>query len=303
MRIAHFSDVHALALDGVRPWQFLNKRVAGLLNLKLKRREKHPVRLFRAIVEDLNREPVDHVVVTGDLTNLSLLPEFRLAREILDGLRLGPEHVTVVPGNHDVYTLGALQRKVFWDTFAPYATSDAGAGVEFPLVRVRGELAVIGLSTALPSPPPLADGWVGRAQLAAVEEKLAALAGKFRVLLLHHPPYTNRHAVLRGLRDRGALQKVLARVGAELVLHGHEHRDLRRTLPGPGGGEIPVIGVGSGTYDDHRLERRARYNVYTVADGRLVSVETRVHDAARDRFVAAATPPTAPAPGAPAPPR
>ena len=44
------------------------------------------------------------------------------------------------------------------------------AAVEFPLVRVRGEVAIVGLSTALPSPLPLADGWVGGAQLAALDD-------------------------------------------------------------------------------------------------------------------------------------
>jgi 3',5'-cyclic AMP phosphodiesterase CpdA len=288
VKIAHFSDVHALSLDGVRPWQFLNKRVAGYLNLRLHRREKHPVRLFRAIVEDLNARPVDHVIVTGDLTNLSLRPEFALARQILDEIRLGPTAVTVVPGNHDVYTVGALREKIFAELLAPYATSDGADAVSFPLVRVRGDVAVIGLSTALPSPPPLADGWLGRAQLAALDDALGALAGRFRIVALHHPPYTNRHAVLRGLRDRGRLQQVLARRGAELVLHGHEHRDLRTTLPGPAG-PIPVIGVGSGTYDDERLERRARYNVYTVEGGRLTAVETRVHDPRSGQFAPVAT--------------
>ena len=298
MKLAHFSDVHALSLDGVRPWQFLNKRVAGYLNLRLNRREKHPVALFRAIVDDLNARPVDHVVVTGDLTNLSLRPEFELARQILDGIRLGPERVTVIPGNHDVYTIGALQQKLFRQLIAPYATSDGKNSVEFPIVRVRGEVAIVGLSTALPSPPPLADGWLGGAQLEALDRVLGDLDGKFRVLLLHHPPYTNRHAILRGLRDRRALQKVLARRGCELILHGHEHRDLAVTLPGPRG-LIPVIGVGSGTYDDPRADRRARYNVYTIEGGRLVSVEHRIHDPATNRF--AATPPTAPPPAAPAP--
>ncbi|HEX8951327.1 MAG TPA: metallophosphoesterase, partial [Polyangia bacterium] len=274
MKLAHFSDVHALSLDGVRPWQFFNKRVAGYLNLRLNRRDKHPVALFRAIVDDLNERPVDHVAVTGDLTNLSLRAEFDLAREILDGIRLGPAHVSVIPGNHDVYTLGALQEKLFRQRLEPYASSDGGAAVEFPIVRVRGDVAIVGLSTALPSPPPLADGWLGAAQLDAVDRALESLAGKFRVLLLHHPPYTNRHSILRGLRDRKGLQKVLARRGAELILHGHEHRDLHVTLPGPSG-PIPVIGVGSGTYDDHRADRRARYNVYTIEAGRLVSVETR----------------------------
>ncbi len=131
---------------------------------------------------------------------------------------------------------------------------------------------------------PLADGWVGRRQLAALEVALGRLAGKFRILALHHPPYTNRHSILRGLRDRGALQAVLARVGCELVLHGHEHRSLRRELPGPDG-PIPVVGVGSGTYEDPRRERRASYNVYTVENKRLVSVETRIHDPATNRFI------------------
>ncbi|HEY1585340.1 MAG TPA: metallophosphoesterase [Polyangia bacterium] len=287
MKLAHFSDVHALSLDGVRPWQFLNKRVAGYLNLRLKRREKHPVALFRAIVDDLNARPVDHVVVTGDLTNLSLRPEFELAREILDGIALGPAEVTVIPGNHDVYTLGALQEKLFRRFLAPYAVSDGGAAVEFPVVRVRGDVAVIGLSTALPSPPPLADGWLGGAQLEALDAALARLDGKFRVLLLHHPPYTNRHSILRGLRDRKKLQQLLGRRGCELILHGHEHRDLRVTIPGRDG-PIPVIGVGSGTYDDARTDRRARYNVYTIENRQLVGVETRVHDVSSDRFIAAA---------------
>ncbi len=300
MKLAHFSDVHALSLDGVRPWHFLNKRVAGYLNLRLKRREKHPVALFRAIVDDLNERPVDHVVVTGDLTNLSLRAEFDLARSILDGIRLGPEHVSVIPGNHDVYTLGARQERLFRRLFEPYASSDGGSAVEFPLVRVRGEVAIVGLTTARPSPPPLADGSLGALQLEKLDATLGALDGKFRVVLLHHPPYANRHAILRGLRDRRALQKVLAARGCELVLHGHEHRDLHVTLPGRDG-PIPVIGVGSGTYDDHRADRRARYNVYTIEGGRLVSVETRVHDSATGRFATDATRPTDPRQAAPAP--
>jgi 3',5'-cyclic AMP phosphodiesterase CpdA len=283
LKIAHFSDVHALSLTGARAWQFLTKRAAGYVNLRLNRREKHPVRLFEAVVEDINAQPIDEVVCTGDLTNLSLEPEFRLARGILDRLRLGPSHVTVVPGNHDVYTLDAMLSHGFQRAFSPYASSDSN-GTSFPVVRERGDVVIVGVSTARPSPVPLADGWIGRPQLHALEDALARTRGRFRVLLLHHPPYTNRHAILRGLRDRGALQRLLRRVGAELVLHGHEHRDVRRELEGPDG-PIPVIGVGSGTYDDRRLERRARYNVYTVERGRLVDVETRVHDATTGRFV------------------
>jgi 3',5'-cyclic AMP phosphodiesterase CpdA len=155
---------------------------------------------------------------------------------------------------------------------------------------VRGEVAILGVSTALPSPPPLADGWVGKDQLAALEAALARHQDRFRIVALHHPPVKNRHALLRGLRDRRRLAEVLARVGCELVLHGHEHRDLRAQLDGPNG-PIPVIGVGSGSYDDPRPERRARYNVYRVEGRRLVSVETFVHDAAAGAFCQSTTTP------------
>jgi 3',5'-cyclic AMP phosphodiesterase CpdA len=283
MHIAHFSDVHALSFDGAQLWEFFSKRVAGFINVSLRRKKKHAVSLFEGIAADLNRAPVDEVVVTGDLTNLSLEPEFKLARQILDRIALGPSHVTVIPGNHDVYTWDARVRKLFERYIAPYASDDDD--VKFPVVRVRGELAIFGLSTALPSPPPLADGWLGKKQLQALEAALDQHRDKFRLVAMHHPPVTNKHAFLRGLRDRGALQKVLKRVGAELVLHGHEHRDLRSELAGPDG-PIPVIGVGSGTYSDPRPDRRARYNVYEIDGKRLISVETRVHDPASDRFVA-----------------
>jgi 3',5'-cyclic AMP phosphodiesterase CpdA len=283
MQIAHFSDVHALSLDGAKLWEFFSKRVAGFINVSLRRKKKHAVSLFEGIAEDLNRQPPDEVVCTGDLTNLSLEPEFQLARSILDRIALGPEHVTVIPGNHDVYTWDARARKLFEKFIGPYAEADSGE-VKFPVERVRGELAILGLSTALPSPPPLADGWLGRAQLDALEDALSRHRDKFRLVLMHHPPVKNKHAFLRGLRDRGALQKLLGRVGCELVVHGHEHRDLRAEIPGPGGA-IPVIGVGSGTYSDPRPDRRARYNVYHVEGKKLVRVETRVHDAASNRFV------------------
>jgi 3',5'-cyclic AMP phosphodiesterase CpdA len=286
VKIAHFSDVHALSTRGVAPWAFLSKRIAGYVNLRLARRDKHPVRLFEALVDDVNRLAPDEVIVTGDLTNLSLEAEFALARSILDRIELGPEHVTVVPGNHDVYTLDALARRPFLRAFRPYTESDEPNGEPpFPVVRVRGQVAIVGLSTAQPSPVPFADGWVGKKQLARLAHALERLGQerRFRILALHHPPYTNRASILRGLRDRGALQSVLKEVGCELVLHGHEHRDVRFELAGRDQ-PIQVIGVGSSTYDDARPERRARYNVYHLEGGRLQRIETRVHDPRTNRF-------------------
>jgi 3',5'-cyclic AMP phosphodiesterase CpdA len=295
MRFAHLSDLHAFELHGTSPWQFVNKRFAGWLNLMRKRRQAHPRAILDALCADLNQVSLDHAVITGDLSNLSLPTEFARARESIDRIQLGPQQVTVIPGNHDVYVWESWFRRHFDRAFAPYALADDAppfALPTYPFVRIRGEVAFIGTSTARPSPPPFADGRLGRKQLKALEATLAGLQGKFRVLLIHHPPLPQSLDLLRALRDRKALHAVLRRVGCELVLHGHEHRDLRGELPGPSG-PIPVIGVGSGTYEDQRpgqLDRRARYNIYTIPDRvggapATFSVEQRVHDPSTGRFV------------------
>jgi 3',5'-cyclic AMP phosphodiesterase CpdA len=290
MRVAHISDLHALDLGGVSPLRFLNKRLIGGLNLLRKRARQHPLQILDALCRDLNRIEIDHIVVTGDLSNLSLPSELLRARRSIDTLRLGPAGVTVIPGNHDVYVWEAFFGRHFEKAFGPYCLGDDAppdAAPHFPFVRVRGDVAFVACSTALPSPPPFADGWLGRRQVAAVAEALDSQRGRFRVLLIHHPPTPQRLDILRALRDRQRLHEALRRVGCELVLHGHEHRDLRAELVGPEG-PIPVIGVGSGTYSDRRPERRARYNIYDIQPGpgpkRAFSVAQRVYDPATDSF-------------------
>lgn len=287
MRLAHISDLHALDLSGVNPLSLVGKRLLGLANLKSKRRDKHPLRIFEALIADLNAVAPDHILSTGDTTNLSLRSEFLRARSLLDGLTLSPRNITVIPGNHDRYVLAAVFDRWFEKILAQYCASDDGA-VDYPLVRTRGELALIGCSTAWPCPPPFADGWLGAAQVDRLRELLRAHRGKFRIVALHHPPVKNRWEILRGLRDRGRFAQAIADEGAELVLHGHEHRDLRAALAGPDG-NVPVIGVGSSTYNSAEPERTARYNVYSIEGGTLRATEQRVFDAATGKFVAGPT--------------
>ena len=289
MRIAHISDLHTFELKKVALWQLLGKRSLGLLNMWRKRAAGHPLRILDALCRDLNQVHLDHIVATGDLTNLSLPSELARARQALDSLRLGSHAVSVIPGNHDVYVWDAYLRRSFEQHFAPYCTGDQPAQERslFPYTRVRGSVAIIGCSTALPSPPPLADGWLGARQIDAIGHALSAQQGRFRILLIHHPPLPQSLDLLRALRDRRSLQRILREVGCELVLHGHEHRDVRSTLPGPQG-DIPVIGVGSATYSDPRPDRAARYNIYTVHEvgpSRFeFSVEQRVFSATQNTF-------------------
>ena len=103
MRLAHISDLHVLDLTGARARDFLNKRITGSATLFARRSTAHQTSVVQAAIRDINEQAPDHVVVTGDLTNLSLRSEFEAATGLLRELG-GRDRLSVVPGNHDVYT-------------------------------------------------------------------------------------------------------------------------------------------------------------------------------------------------------
>lgn len=297
MRLAHCSDLHLLSLDGVRTRQYLNKRWIGAMNLLSNRSRHYHTEAFEDMVADLATVGVDHVLCTGDVTNLAFEQEFRFARGLFDRLPHGPAHVTVLPGNHDAYVAEGVG--LFAKVFGDYATPDddwrwADDGdlvaepdrAAWPLVRVRGPLAIIGLSTSRQSPWFTAYGRLGAPQLERLRRVLAdpRLKGKARVVAVHHPPAGRRaRNVIRGLKDHAAFAQVIAEAGAELVVHGHEHRDLREVLRAPHG-DIEVLGVPSGTYEANRPERTARYRIIEIENGTIVSQHLRVWHRARRTF-------------------
>ncbi len=284
-RLAHLSDPHVRSFAGVQLRDFLGKRAVGGLNLLLFRRRKHRPELLKDMQADLMTRAPDHLAVTGDLSNLSLEGEWRAALQWIEGLGWGPDRITVIPGNHDAYVREAVQSGGFERLFAAYQKAELReAGESYPFVRLRGEVALVGVCTCVPTGDLGAWGQIGEAQLARLERLLTApeVAGRTRVLLIHHPPVAHQPPENRNLRDRGALASLLARTGCELVLHGHDHRDEFAQLDGPSRG-IPVFGAGSASYSGSP-ERRSRYNVYEI-EGRSITAVIYAHDPSTGRYL------------------
>lgn len=297
LTFAHLSDPHLTTLTGVKMTDLLNKRILGYLTWRFSRRYEHLSKVLDAAVTDLRHTRPDHVVVTGDLTHLGLPEEFRQAAQWLH--TLGSAHdITVIPGNHDAYvrTVWDQTYAQWWPYLAAGQALDGGSPPAndpqalFPTVQYRGRVAFIGLSTALPSAPFYAVGSVGADQLQRLDSILQDTGerGYCRILLIHHPPLpgTVRHS--KRLTDSEALQTVLMRRGAELVLHGHTHRNCRAELATPLG-VIPVMGVPSTSAIGHKPGHRAQYYLYRVtpsAHGWDLHVSIRGYSSAEDRFVA-----------------
>jgi 3',5'-cyclic AMP phosphodiesterase CpdA len=277
--LAHVSDVHLTAVPGVGLRHLNVKRGLGYLNWQRRRRHTHQRPALDLIVADMLAHKPDHIAVTGDLINLGLPVEYEAAAAWLEEVG-SPAEVTVVPGNHDIYT--ALGGDPGVERWADYMRPDAwGAayaepGTAFPFVRRVGPVALIGVNSAVETPPFVAAGEVGAAQLEALDALLAKLEAEqlIRVVLIHHPPLPGQAPPRRSLRDAAAVSRVLARRGAELVLHGHNHCDSHMDfarLPEVGGGSVPVIGVASGSSGRaHGREPLGRYNLLRIGrvDGR-----------------------------------
>ena len=259
--IAHLSDPHHAPLPPVRWSELVGKRVTGYINWQRRRRFIHDPGTLAAIVADLRRQTPDHIAVTGDIANIALAAEFSQGRDWLE--RLGSaQEVTFVPGNHDIYVRTAA--KFAGRQWGAYMSDDDAAG-GFPFVRRRGNIALIGLSTGVPTAPFLATGWLGTNQLAGLAAVLNRLKNEnvFRVVLIHHPPVSAaaRH---KQLLDAPVLKRVIAAHGADLLLHGHDHLHMINWLDGPGGTRVPAVGVPSASAKGDIDRDLAAYNLYQI---------------------------------------
>lgn len=268
-RLAHISDIHLSPMPHVKRHQLLSKRVLGYVNWHRGRKFVHRRDILDLLTRDMTERNPDHIAVTGDLTNLGLPQEFPPAGEWLRQVG-SPDDVTAIPGNHDAYVrLRPDKGTVHW---RPFMTANA-AGEDiyetppggFPFVRRFGDIALIAVSSAVPTAPFIAAGRVGSAQRKALAQILETLGREalFRVVLIHHPPLPGQAGWRRGLRDAAKVQDILKKYGAELVLHGHNHEQSVIELDTVSGPCI-VVGVPSASEAIDGKTPAARYNEYTI---------------------------------------
>ena len=283
IEIAHLTDLHIGPLPRARISELLSKRILGFLSWHRKRHRIHTPETLDALLDDLSAMPPDHIVITGDLVNISLPGEFVRAANWLE--RLGrSEDAMLIPGNHDAYVDGGYRER--WGLWRAWMRSDDRSDGRFPLVRRFGSVAVIGLSSAVPSPVGCAYGRLGDTQIQELEKTLRRLGddGLFRIVLVHHPPLVGIGA-RRNLRDGEEFRRVVGAVGAELILSGHEHRFELGEIAGPSGG-VPVVVGPSASADDHHHPLEGGYVRLRIDPAaRSIMLQRRCIEQRTGRFV------------------
>jgi 3',5'-cyclic AMP phosphodiesterase CpdA len=172
--------------------------------------------------------PVDAVVVSGDLTAAGGEADSLLARRLLDRLEV-PVHV--LPGNHD---LRASLRGAF---------ELPGEGEEPIDYSVEvGELRLVVLDSIVPGEDC---GAIGAEQLRWLDAELAREPERPTILAMHHPPLTTGIQDWDGINlvapEREALAEVVVRhPQLRAIVGGHLHRVVASALAG-----CPVLSVPS----------------------------------------------------------
>ncbi len=223
LRAVMFGDVH-LYSQWAWPHELLGKRLLGMANLWVTRRNRLKMELFEAVVQRMADCQPDLVLGSGDLTMTSLASEFDLARRMIQPL-IDRFDTLIIPGNHDRYTYTAARRKRFEQYFAPQCP-DA-----YPYHRkLADRLHLVALNGARPTPIN-ARGRLRRPQRDAlgriINEQLTA---EDRLIVLCHygigtPRDVQPENPFHGLADLRQLTGLLRQVPCPtLYVHGHIHK-------------------------------------------------------------------------------
>lgn len=239
--IAHFSDIH-LPLEEAPRWRDLClKRLLSFSSWFFKRRHIHTYQSLKHVTRDIHNHHPDLLALTGDVTNLGLRSEFKNARKWFEEENF--KDILLVPGNHDTLTNKNNDDQEKFTQWFPW-TKMKTANFARPSLLVKGNVALVGLNSAIPSLPFLATGRISSVQLAHLTHILRKLRKEnyCRVIILHHSPLCGHVTNRKGLKNLRIFQEILRHEGAELILHGHSHTTNVSTIPRT---EIPVVSAPS----------------------------------------------------------
>jgi len=230
-------------------------------------------------------------------------------RQLSEAMKIPVERVFLVPGNHDVHWRSAeVSTQNRFDHYIGFLSDFYGESLfreRYPYVQWNlritdkrpipselisvysdGKLTIIGMNSCVYETPQDHYGFIGGRQLDLVADalrQLKAMAEVPKIGIFHHhvhpfpEPLATREKFevwqdLSTIRDAGLVERRLARLGFDLILHGHKHkpqlreslvrdRDEKRVIPN----KMIICGAGSTGVNSAELEHN-RANHYEVIE-------------------------------------
>lgn len=269
--IAHLSDLHLLEDDHHErtgsSWLRLQFLTFGKPRSPATRRLR-----VRRLLDRALRSHADHLVITGDLTEDGTLGQFESLAQVLSESGWTPSRVTLVPGNHDVYSHPGAWRAALEGPLSRYApTSEEGAIIPLP------DACIVPLSTAFHQPVLRSAGALREKSLRALSDWAALRSHEWHTIVIaqHHPPFGYALSPMQwldGLKGHEDLHSILSRHDQMHILHGHTHASTSRPIR-PGGSErVFSVDTAQGSGESLRLYR-ARHRRLWPEEVRVETME------------------------------
>jgi 3',5'-cyclic AMP phosphodiesterase CpdA len=221
-RFLHLTDLHFWQIVK-NPFQLLNKRLLGNLNVTLRRRHEILTAQAPAFLEHIASLDARDVLLTGDFASTATDAEFRVAREFVSALVSAGKRPVVIPGNHDVYTFESARKRRFEQYLGEWIPAPALPAV----AQLSGGTPVVYVPTVCPN-LLTSRGRITPSEVDAVDECLSRFTSPI-VIAGHYPllDHTYGYAMTshRRLRGATALREALGHYsGRILYICGHVHR-------------------------------------------------------------------------------
>jgi 3',5'-cyclic AMP phosphodiesterase CpdA len=184
-----------------------------------------------ALEEIIAREPLDAIVVSGDISQRTRTREFTRGRHFIAyAEQFAP--VMIVPGNHDVAwwtdPMGLGSHEAMYTRYRRFIRGELEPVMRLPGVTLVGLNSAHGIQpytlTLRPRDLAVVGSLRGEQWTHAQVMFASAPAGDLRVLVLHHNLLRGRLSGRWGLANRAPGVAAAAATGADLVLCGHDHQ-------------------------------------------------------------------------------
>jgi 3',5'-cyclic AMP phosphodiesterase CpdA len=194
------------------------------------------------------------VVISGDLTEVGSRSEFVALGEVLHESGYAPECITLVPGNHDLYSSPDAWRWAIRGPLAAFAstsaTETAGRIVECAGARL------LPVDATFHQPVTRSAGALSADTLDAMVRRASdpGLTDKPLIIVQHHPPFLRGSCVWRwidGLVGSRRIMTILHSFRHVFVMHGHLHTLVNRCI----GDERPRILGATAVVEDREVPR------------------------------------------------
>ncbi len=220
--LLHLTDFHFWEIV-LNPFRLLNKRFLGNANVVYRRRREFVTANARPFADAAIATGLRHALLSGDFSSTATDRELAQGAEFVRYLAQCGLDVTVIPGNHDVYTFESVRRKRFENYFGEWLPP---RGLPHA-VRLPGGTPLLLVPTVCPNWLS-SEGTITDIEIEAVGTHLDACSSPL-IVCGHYPVLTKTHGYesspSRRLRNADALRDALGRSGKRvLYVSGHVHR-------------------------------------------------------------------------------